>query len=83
MYNSIKDSPNYPEGFEPRKNGTTKNTVNNKELLNKLRDIEAGTWKKVYKDGYDMYGNKVSIHYFESESGKVFEVKIKGKWSNP
>ena len=36
IYNSIKESPNYPEGFQPRKNGTTKNTVKNNELLEKL-----------------------------------------------
>ncbi len=41
-YNSIKDSPKYPEGFRPRKNGTTRNTVKNKELLDKLREIESG-----------------------------------------
>ena len=80
--NSIKNSPNYPEGFQPRKNGTTKNTVKNKELLSKLREIESGTWRKIYKDGYDAYGNKVSIHYFQSESGKVFDVKVKPGWSN-
>ena len=82
IYNSIKESPNYPEGFQPRKNGTTKNTVKNNELLEKLRGIEAGNWKKIYKDGYDAYGNEVSIHYFQSESGKVFDVKVKPGWSN-
>lgn len=54
-YNSIKDSPKYPEEFRPRKNGTTRNTVKNKELLDKLREIESGGWKKVYKDGYNKY----------------------------
>ena len=82
IYNSIKESPNCPEGFQPRKNGTTKNTVKNNELLEKLRGIEAGTWKKIYKDGYAAYGNEVSIHYFQSESGKVFDVKVKPGWSN-
>lgn len=60
----------------------TKNTVKNKELLDKLREIESGTWKKIYKDGYDSYGNEISIHYFQSESGKVFDVKVKHGWSN-
>ena len=82
VYNSIKESPNYPEGFEPRQNGTTRNTVKNKGLLEKLREIESGTWKKVYKDGYDINGNEISIHYFQSESGKVFDVKVKPGWSN-
>lgn len=82
VYNSIKDSPKYPEGFQARKNGTTRNTVKNKELLEQLRELEAGTWKKVYKDGYNMYGEEISIHYFQSESGKVFNVKVKSGWSN-
>lgn len=63
-------------------NGTTGNKVNNQQLLEKLREIEAGTWKKVYKDGYDAYGNEISIHYFQSQSGKVFNVKVKSGWSN-
>ena len=82
VYNSIKDSPKYPEGFQARKNGTTRNTVKNKELLEQLRELEAGIWKKVYKDGYNMYGEEISIHYFQSESGKVFNVKVKSGWSN-
>jgi len=36
----------------------------------------------VYKDGFDVNGNKVSIHYFKSPSGKVFDVKVKFGWSN-
>ena len=82
VYNSIKESPNYPKGFEPRPHGTTNNKVNNQSLLEKLREIESGTWKKVYKDGYDAYGRKISIHYFQSQSGKEFDVKVKFGWSN-
>ncbi|WP_420806797.1 hypothetical protein, partial [Abyssisolibacter fermentans] len=82
VYDSIKKSPNYPQGFETVKNGTTKNTVKNKQLLEKLREVESGTWKKIYKDGYDTSGNKISIHYFQSQSGKVFNVKVKSGWSN-
>ena len=82
VYSSIKESPNYPKGFTAARNGTTKNNVNNSELLNSLRQVEAGKWYKVYKDGFDMYGNKVSIHYFQSPSGKVFDVKVKNGWSN-
>ena len=82
VYNSIKDSPNYPNGFQSKQNGTTKHNVDqkNKDFLN---NYESGKWQKVYKDGYDAYGNKISIHYFESSSGKVFDVKIKSGWSNP
>ena len=82
VFNSIKDSQNYPEGFQARMNGTTSNKVNNNQLLDRLREVETGTWKKVYKDGYDAYGNKISIHYFQSQSGKVFDVKVKSGWSN-
>ncbi|MBO5087386.1 MAG: RHS repeat-associated core domain-containing protein, partial [Lachnospiraceae bacterium] len=82
VYDSIKQSPKYPKGFQPRENGTTVHKVNNKQLLQKLKQIESGIWKKVYKDGYDTYGNKVSIHYFRSQSGKVFNVKVKPGWSN-
>lgn len=83
VYNSIKEAPDYPKGFQEEKNGTTKNQVKNRELLELLRKIEKGTWKKVYKDGYDANGNKISIHYFQSESGKVFDVKVKfNHWSN-
>ena len=82
IYSSIKESPDYPEGFQPVTNGTTTNKIKNQQLLEKLREIESGTWKKVYKDGYDAFRNKISIHYFQSESGKVFNVKVKKKWSN-
>ena len=72
----------YPKEFEAVKNGTTKNTIKNKELLDKLREIESGKWTKVYKDGYNSSGNKISIHYFQSQSGKVYNVKVKPGWSN-
>ncbi|EOG7189482.1 hypothetical protein ACLH9T_004767 [Salmonella enterica] len=81
-YNSIKNAPLYPQGFRPVQNGTVKNTINNKDILNELRMVESGKWSKVYKDGYDASGNRVSIHYFQSQSGKVFDVKVKPGWSN-
>ncbi|EDS4738174.1 hypothetical protein ODD08_004365 [Salmonella enterica] len=81
-YNSIKNAPLYPQGFRAVQNGTVKNTVNNKDVLSDLRAVEAGKWSKVYKDGYDAAGNKVSVHYFQSQSGKVFDVKVKSGWSN-
>jgi hypothetical protein len=82
IYNSIKDAPNYPIDFETVNNGTTQNKITNQDLLDELRKIEKGQWKKVYKDGYDSSGKKISIHYFQSESGKVFDVKVKKGWSN-
>lgn len=81
FYNSIKDAPTYPKGLTAIQNGTKKVTINNGELLKQLRQVERGTWKKVYKNGYDKNGNKISIHYFESKSGKVFNVKVKNGWS--
>ena len=56
--------------------------VKNGELLEQLRKIESGNWNKVYKNGYDSLGNEVSIHYFESSSGKVFDVWTQSGWSN-
>jgi hypothetical protein len=82
IYTSIKRAPQYPQGFKPERNGIRKVNVEYKALLGKLRQIEAGRWRKVYKDGYDADGNKVSIHYFESRSGKVFDVGVKSGWSN-
>lgn len=79
---SIKNAPLYPQGFRAIQNGTVKNTVNNKEVLDSLRAIESGKWSKVYKDGYDVSGNIISVHYFQSQSGKVFDVKVKSGWSN-
>jgi len=82
VYKSIKDAPLYPQGFSAAKNGTVKNKVNNTELLDELRAIESGTWNKIYKDGVDANGKKISIHYFQSQSGQVFNVKVKNGWSN-
>ena len=82
VYNSIKQAPKYPSGFKALKNGTKKVNVKNKDILDKLRGVESGQWKKIYKDGYDSNGKKISIHYFQSQSGRVFDVKVKSGWSN-
>jgi len=82
VYNSIRESPKYPQGFQNRQNGVTRNTVNNRQLLEALRKIESGRWHKVYRDGYNAAGDRVSIHYFQSQSGKVFDVKVVYGWSN-
>ena len=55
--------------------------VKNHFLLAELRAIEGGEWRKVYQDGYSE-GCEVSLHYFESPSGQVFDVKVKSGWSN-
>jgi len=40
VYNSIKEAPKYPEGFKSVQNGTKKVNINNKDVLNVLRQIE-------------------------------------------
>ena len=79
---SIKEAPTYPKGFRAAKNGTKKLSIENKQLLEKLRQVEAGEWRKVYSDGVNGDGRSVSLHYFQSASGKVFDVKVKLGWSN-
>ena len=80
VYNSIKESPKYPKNFEPDKGNTLVNNVRNEDLLQMLRKIEPGKWQKVYKNGW--VGNRrVSIHFFRSKSGKVFNVKVVPGWS--
>jgi len=82
VYESIRKAPQYPEGFREKNGGTTKNVVNNMAVLDDLRKVEPGKWTKVYKDGFSSDGSRVSVHYFQSESGKVFNVKTKPGWSN-
>ncbi len=81
IYNSLREAPEYPKDFQSVKNGVRKLNIKNKQLLHKLREIEPGEWKKIYKDGYSN-GKKISIHYFQSRSGKVFNVSVKRGWSN-
>ncbi|NJH86153.1 hypothetical protein GLV96_06240 [Staphylococcus agnetis] len=81
FYKSIKYAPKFPRNFRAVSGKTKHHTVNNKSLLAKLRKVEKGPWKKVYKDGY-IGKKKVSVHYFQSKSGLVFDVKTKSGWSN-
>ena len=64
IFNSIKDVPEYPKGFRDVHNGLQKVKIKNTGVLNELRKIEPGERQKVYRDGYDSSGNKISIHYF-------------------
>jgi hypothetical protein len=84
VYKSIREAPNFPDGFVAVHNGFKKvNITNNEALLAELRDdVERGAWKKVYIDGYDREGNKKSIHCFISVSGLVYNLKVKNGWSN-
>ena len=82
FYKSIKDAPEYPKNFKSLKGGTVKKNIKNMDRKAKLEDIEPrGNWKKVYKDGWSG-GERVSVHYFQSKSGKVVDVKVKNNWSN-
>ncbi|PSB56204.1 hypothetical protein [Chamaesiphon polymorphus] len=80
VYSSLRKSPNFPRGFRAAPNGIQKVEINHRELLRELRKIEPRKWYKVYRDGY-VGNNKVSIHYFESATRRVFDVKTKDGWS--
>ena len=83
VFEGIKNATGYPTGFRTRiGNHTTRNTIKNKQLLSELRKIESGAWKKVYKDGFDANSNRISLHYFQGPSGKIFNFKVKPGWSN-
>jgi hypothetical protein len=62
LYNSIKETPNYPLGFTTRWNGKTPHQINNRKLLEMLRGLEPGKWKKIYQDGFDARGQRISIY---------------------
>ena len=80
IYNSIKEAPNYNSSFVKAQNGLRKVNVKNKQLLQELNQYGSG-WKKVYQNGW-IDGQKVSLHYFQNVSGKVFDFAIKyGRWS--
>lgn len=51
IYNSIKETPNYPQGFTTRWNGKTQHQISNHQLLEMLRSLEPGKWKKSIKMG--------------------------------
>lgn len=80
IYNSPKAAPSYPAGFR----ATSRRSVNikNQGVLDMLRRNAPGRWRKVYQDGYDKFGNRISVHWFEHSSGKVAGVKVKPGWSN-
>jgi hypothetical protein len=80
VYSAKSASSNWPVNF--MRILSKQYNVRNKKLLALLRKIEGGKWKKVYEDGYLADGTEVSIHYFRSKSGKIFDLKIKFGWSN-
>jgi hypothetical protein len=80
VYSSLNKSPDFPKGFRSAPNGTQKVAINHRELVRELRKIEPRQWYKVYRNGY-IGTNKVSVHYFESATRKVFNIKVKDGWS--
>jgi hypothetical protein len=80
VYDFPEDAPGYPDGFYPLEEGIVYLGIKNQFLIEELRSIEFGEWCKVYQDGY-CEGELVSIHYFESPSGRVFDLKVKSGWS--
>ncbi|HSY23854.1 MAG TPA: hypothetical protein VK841_17120 [Polyangiaceae bacterium] len=85
VYNGVKNAPAYPKNFTTTRSGvqatTTRNPVSNQALLEQLRQIEPGDWAKVYKDRW-VGGERVSLHYFQSASGQVFDFAVKPGWNN-
>jgi hypothetical protein len=79
IYTSIKNAPGYNPHFIRIQNGLTKGPVDNKQLLFQLNQVGSG-WQKVYQNGW-INGQKVSLHYFQDSSGKVFDFWIQNGWS--
>ena len=73
IYKSVKDAPNYDNRFIGAPNGLKNVNINNKNLLSKLNKVGSG-WKKVYHNGW-IENRKVSLHYFQSKSGQIFNLK--------
>ena len=70
VYPDIYASGSVPQDWIPDKGGAIKYPVRNKDVLRYLRQLLAGTWKKVIKSG-----NIGEVHYFEHESGQVAGAK--------
>jgi hypothetical protein len=78
LYPDVYASPSVPDGWTPNKDGTLKYPVRNKKVLAYLRELLAGKWQKVIKDG-----NSGELHYFEHGSGQVAGVKFFPKHAKP
>jgi len=80
IYRGKTSAPQWPKGFTPARGQTIKDPVTNRELLSQLRSQMPGQWQKVYENGW-IDGQQVSVHYFQHESGAVFNVKVVSGWS--
>jgi hypothetical protein len=81
IYPGVKHHPAYPLGYQDEPGSRRTFNVNNQELLEQLRKHEPGVWQKVIRNGHDLSGNQVSLHYFESPSGQVFDFWVQPYWS--
>jgi hypothetical protein len=70
LYPDVYASGSVPPGWTPDKGGALKYPVRNKAVVQYLRQLLPGRWKKVIKKG-----NTGEIHYFEHDSGQVAGVK--------
>ncbi|WP_140862108.1 hypothetical protein [Myxococcus xanthus] len=50
LFSGLRSVPGYPPNFKAAQNGTARVRVNNKALLEKLREVEPGVWNKVYRN---------------------------------
>ena len=81
IYQNLRSAPQYPEGFIPH-GGPRTTPMNDTPLLEQLQECVPGMWKKVFFNGYDMYGEQISVHYFKHEvTNQVFNVKVMQDWS--
>jgi len=78
LYADVYASGSVPAGWAPTSGGTIKYPVRNAALLRYLRQLLAGRWQKVIKQG-----NTGAVHYFEHASGQVADVKFFPKPTTP
>lgn len=70
-YASIRASGSVPPDWVPDNRSAIKFRVHNARLLEHLRELRQGRWRKTLKGG-----STGEIHYFEHESGDVAGVKF-------
>ena len=70
LYPDVYASGSVPSGWVPSRGGTIKYSVRNPVVRRYLRQLLAGRWQKVMKQG-----NHGEVHYFEHASGQVAGVK--------
>ena len=70
LYPDVYASGSVPRGWTPSRGGTIKYPVRSPVVRRYLRQLLAGRWQKVIKQG-----NHGEVHYFEHASGQVAGVK--------